>query len=344
MIIKSNPQPSKTPYSQLLSLIILAAALTLLLAGCGAPIETTPEPTNVNVQLKWLHQAQFAGFYVAQAQGLYAQEGLAVNFLEGGPGIEIAERVLSGEADFGVIAPEKLLQARDQGKPLVAVGVTYRRNPFVLVSLPESGIQHPQDLLGKTVAVGGLDGEIQLSAMMYKLGLDLDQVEIVSWGPDLSPFWEGEIDVTPAFAAGSLIPILEKEPDVNLIWPIDYGIHFYSDTIITSEAMIESQPDVVLGFLKASLAGHRFVVENPQEAVDLSLPFIPGAEAREQALMVESSLPMIHTGLGPIGWMDAQEWGHMHDTLLLENIINNSLDLETVYNPQFLEAIYGEQP
>ena len=109
MIIKSNPQPSKTPYSQLLSLIILAAALTLLLAGCGAPIETTPEPTNVNVQLKWLHQAQFAGFYVAQAQGLYAQEGLAVNFLEGGPGIDIAERVLSGEADFGVIAPEKLL-------------------------------------------------------------------------------------------------------------------------------------------------------------------------------------------------------------------------------------------
>ncbi|MBI9075760.1 MAG: ABC transporter substrate-binding protein [Desulfatibacillum sp.] len=110
--------------------IFLAA---LALVGCGKT-EEKPAPDKVAVQLKWVHQAQFAGFYVAKERGFYADENLEVTFLEGGGGIDIAQSVVSGNALFGVMAPEDLLIKRAQGEPLKALAAIYRRSAVVYVS------------------------------------------------------------------------------------------------------------------------------------------------------------------------------------------------------------------
>jgi NitT/TauT family transport system substrate-binding protein len=209
----------------------------LLLFGCG---ESQPPktPDEVRLQLKWVHQAQFAGFYMAQQKGYYAEENIKVTFLEGGQGIDIAQRVVSGQADFGVLTPEFICMARSQGAPLTAIAAIYRRSAAVFVSMADSGIVRPSGFMGKTVTTGDPSGsqkdfELQFHAMMKKLGLDVSQVKIVPYDPAYTAFYNGQVEVTPCYSTGGLIKMRQKGLKLNLIWPSDYGIHFYSDTLAT---------------------------------------------------------------------------------------------------------------
>ena len=140
--------------------VVLALLWIAGLSAC-APRESKKTLDEVTVQLKWVHQAQFAGFYWAQEKGYYAQENLKVRFREGGQGIDSAQPVISGEADFGVITPEDVLIKRSQGAPLTAIAAIYRRSAVVFVALADSGIIRPSDFLGKTVAAAGIGGSIR---------------------------------------------------------------------------------------------------------------------------------------------------------------------------------------
>ncbi len=325
---------------QFITIIIWVAVLTVL-AACQ-PQATSQPPTKVTLQLKWIHQAQFAGFYLAKDKGYYAEENLDVAFVPAGPGINIIDRVVSGQADFGVAAPEHILLQRSQGQPVVAIATTYRRNPFVLVTLPESGITRPADMVGKTAMLGGTDGLLQFKAMMKKLGLSTDSMTILPYSFDLTPFYNGEVDIAPAFAAGSLIGILQTGRQVNLIWPSDYGITVYSDTIITTDEMIATNPDLVTRFLRATLKGHRYAVENPEEALATSLNYAENADPAVQAKMIEASQPLIHTGEDHIGWMRAEVWQQMEAMMVDQGFLVNPAELDKVYTMQFLEAVYGD--
>jgi len=313
----------------------------LLVTACG-PQATVQPRDEIKVQLKWIHQAQFAGFYIAQDKGYYTEENIDVTFIPAGPGINVINRVVNGEADFGVAAPEHILLQRSQGQPVVAIATTYRNNPFVLVTRADSGLERPQDLVGKTAMIGGTDGHLQFNAMMKKLGLDPDSVTILPYNFDLTPFYNGEVDIAPAFAAGSLIGILQSGHDVNLIWPSDYGISIYSDTIITTEQTIAGRPDLVTRFLRATLKGHRYGVENSAEALDVSLKYIENADPDTQARMIAASQPLIHTGQDQIGWMRGQVWQQTQDILLAEGFLDQPVDLNQLYTTRFLEAVYGD--
>ena len=105
----------------------------------------------VTLRLKWLNQAQFAGFYVEQEKGYYKSEGLEVNIQPGGPDFPAVQMVTGGNEQFGVTGSDQILIARSKGVPVVALSVIYRRNPFVLFSLAKSGIKTPADYVGKNV-------------------------------------------------------------------------------------------------------------------------------------------------------------------------------------------------
>ena len=107
----------------------------------------------VTLRLKWLNQAQFAGFYVAREKGFYKAEGLDVNIQPGGPDFPAVQMVTGGSEQFGVTGADQILIARSKGVPVVALAVIYRRNPFVLFSLAKSGIKTPKDYVGKNVGV-----------------------------------------------------------------------------------------------------------------------------------------------------------------------------------------------
>jgi NitT/TauT family transport system substrate-binding protein len=314
--------------------------VTVILTACAPEMQVPPD--QVTVQLKWVHQAQFAGFYTAEAQGYYAAENIDVTFVPGGVGIDIFEGVSNGDVAFSVVGADSLMVKRAEGLSVTAIATIYRVNPFILVAFADSGITSPQDFIGRTVALTGGYDTVQFKAMLINLGIDASEINIVEYTYDDTPFLDGEIDVNVSFAAGSLLPLKEKigDRELNLIWPGDYGVHFYSDTLIANDELIAENPDLVLRFLRATLKGHRFAIENPEVAIDASMQYAKVQDRDVQAAMLDASIPLIHTGEGPIGWMETDAWQRMQDILLDQRILDTPLDLNQLFTMEFLESVY----
>jgi ABC-type nitrate/sulfonate/bicarbonate transport system substrate-binding protein len=119
------------------------ASITLL--GLSSLCASAYADEGITLRLKWLNQAQFAGFYVAQEKGYYKSAGLDVNIQPGGPDFPAVQMVTGGNEQFGVTGADQILIARSKGVPVVALAVVYRRNAFVLFSLAKSGINGPAD-------------------------------------------------------------------------------------------------------------------------------------------------------------------------------------------------------
>jgi len=328
-----------------ITLIYSVLLLVVAAVACGSQ-QAKRAPDEIILQLKWVHQAQFAGFYVAQEKGYYAKENIKVTFLEGGQGIDIAERVVSGQADFGVLTPEFIFIQRSQGAPLTAIAAIYRRSAVVFVATADSGIVRPSDFVGKTVATGDPGGsqkdlELQFYAMMKKLGLDIAKLKIVNFDPDYVAFYKGEVDVSATYATTGLIKMRQRGLKLNLIWPSDYGIHFYSDTLATTDRLILEKPDLVTRFLRATLKGWQDAIEDYRQAVTVTLKYSQIKDPELQTKMMEAMLPLIHTGEDQIGWMKPEVWQGMYQILLEQKLLARPFDVSQASNLRFLNEIYG---
>lgn len=324
---------------------LIALFLAFVLLAACTPQTAQPPPDEVTVQLKWVHQAQFAGIYVAQEKGYYAQENIKLTLGEGGPGINVIEQIIAGQADLGVAAPEDILIQRSQGADIVALATIFRRNPTVFMALPESGITRPADLLGKRVSVGGVvEFEMQLNAMFEKLALDIEQIEIAPHSYDLAPLYDGDVDSTALYSTGGLIRARQEGYEFNLIWPDDYGVHMYADTLITTGQMVRENPDLVLRFLRATLRGWQEAIEDTEMAVEMTMRYAREDDPAMQAQMMSASMPLIHTGEDHIGWMRLEIWQAMYDILLEQGMLDKALNVDEVYTMKFLQQIYEGKP
>jgi len=320
--------------------LVLLAIVGSLLAACGA---SRPEPTAVTVQLSWLHTVEFAGFYAAVAQGYYAEENLDVTLLPGAydvlPWVEVSE----GRADFGIAGSDNLLIARSTGFPVRAIGVIFRINPVVFMTLADSGITRPEDMVGRRVGIisPALDNtnDIQLRAMLQRVGVEESSLEFVliedySYGSLTS----GAMDVYSGFVQNEPVQAQMDGVDVNLIFPSDYGVLFYANVIFTRDDMVAERADVVERFMRATLRGYRYAVEHPDEVSALALQYDNTLDLAFQQASMQAEIPLIDTGDVPIGWMDDEVWESTQTVLLQQGLLTAPVDLATFYTNQFVEA------
>jgi NitT/TauT family transport system substrate-binding protein len=320
-----------------LSFVLLTVLVAVTLTACG-PKATTQALTPITVQLKWLHQAQFAGLYAADQNGYYAAEGLKVSFIEGGPTVDLEKSVLDGTAQFGDIGADTLITARADGEPLRAIAVVYRRSPLVFMALANSGITRPQDFVGKTIQAD--TGVITLHAMLAKVGISSDQYHEVNIGTDLKPFYSGQAQVWNAFINNEVLTAQSAGYKVNIIYPDDYGIHFYSDTLFATDDYIGANPDLVLRFLRATLKGWTYAIENPNLVAPMVSKYNPSANLQHETAQMIASIPLVNTGEDFIGWMKPEIWAGMEQVLSEQGVIAAPLDVTQAYTMKFLQEIY----
>jgi NitT/TauT family transport system substrate-binding protein len=317
---------------------LCALALCLLAVATGCDSARKPLAP-VTLQLRWTHQAQFAGFYAADQQGFYAAEGLQVSYLEGGPVVDFIKLVLEGRAQFGIANADGLIMARAAGLPVRAIATIYRRSPGVYMALASSGITRPENFVGKTieVAAAGKPGLLSISA---RAGVRPDQFTMVDPAADLSRLYAGQAQVRSVFLTNEVLTARAAGYQVNLIYPDDYGIHFYGDTLFTTDEMLAKQPDVVRGFLRASLKGWTYAVENANSVAASVRSVKPDADAAHENAFMLASLPLVNTGEDHIGWMKPDIWAGMEATLREQGILTKRVDVQQVYTLQFLKEIY----
>lgn len=320
----------------------VSSLLVLLITACTASASPTPPLTPITFQLSWTHQAQFAGMYAADQRGYYAAEGLEVTFVEGGVNVDKLSPVLDGTAQFGIAGADELILARAQGQPVRAIAVNYRRSPVVFISLAEKGITRPQDFAGKTIRVVA-NIIPTLHAMTARVGIAPRQYTEVALPSDVAAFATGEVQVWGSFLDGLALTAQKAGYKINIIYPDDYGVHFFGDTVWATEDFIAQNPDLVRRFLRATLQGWTYAIENPAEVGTLVAVYNPKADVALENMRMNVMLPLINTGENYIGWMKPETWAGMEATLREQGVITQPLDVTEVYTLQFLQEIYGSK-
>lgn len=320
---------------------------TLMMIAC-----TPPEPMKgkdpVTLQLKWLHSGQFSGFYMAKEKGYYTEENLDVTFLEGGKDINPCERLCTGKADFAIVSAESVFTKHSENSNVKAVAVIYQHSPVVFAAKASSQIARPRDFSGKTIAVSDVEGGgfcealIQFNALMKKTGLNPSAYRKVPYDPLYKDFLSDKVDITPTYRVNGAIRLRTMGIQLNLIWPGDYGLPFYSDTLVTTDNYLREKPDIALRFFRATMKGWRDVVEQVEEAVEITMKYAVNSDRTFQRDMIEAQMPLVHTGEHPIGWMEPKIWRSMYTILVDQGIITKPVqDLESVYTFDLLYALYG---
>jgi NitT/TauT family transport system substrate-binding protein len=286
----------------------------------------------VNLRLKWLNQAQFAGFYLAREKGFYASGGLNVNVQPGGPDFPAVQMVTGGNEQFGVTGADQILIARSKGVPVVALAVIYRRNPFVLFSLAKSGIKSPADYVGKKVGVKiGGNEELIYRAVLAKANVDKSTLTEVPVKFDMTPLLSGTVDVWPGYLINEVLAAKEKGFDVNVVYPSDYGIDLYADTLFTTEAMLKDKPELVKKFVAATLKGWNEAIATPEEGAKATLKYGDKLTYDHELAMMKASLALLKPDDKPVGFMDEAGWGAAQKLLLAAGFQKQPVDLAKVF-------------
>jgi len=318
--------------------------------ACLASLDAVyAQPREVNLQLLWNHQFQFAGFYAADAQGFYEDEGLDVNIKHGGyndsgKAVNPVEEVVFGRADFGITRSDLLLE-RMLGLPVVALAAIYQRSPFVLVTTTDSGIRRLEDIGQKPVMLVLPSGQgaprridTETLAMLKQAGIDYRQLnnEPPSW--DYGDLTKGKTTLMPGYITDTPLYVKRTGGEPVVIDPLDYGIDFYGDVLFTSEHMLSSDPDVVERFRRASLRGWQYALDHPQVVINLILEkYYPeaGSEMRELlSYEAQRTTELMQPDLIEVGYMSRERWRKIGQTFVELGLVSGTLELdEFLYHP-----------
>lgn len=208
---------------------ILMYAPCLLLAQGASGIE------QVKLQLKWLHQFQFAGYYAAVQQGYYAEVGLEVELIEAQAGRSPAQAVIDGDADYG-IATTDIVRLRAQGEPVVALAVIFQHSPLALISTKEAGIETIHDLVGKRVMMQ--DGSADLTSMLHQQQIPRESIELIPHEFSYDALINGKVSAFSGYITNEPYSLAADGYTPVIFSPQSSGIDFYGDALFTTEEYI----------------------------------------------------------------------------------------------------------
>ena len=261
----------------------------------------------VVLRLKWWHKFQFAGFYAAQAKGYYAEEHLKVRIEEGKPSISSIDAVLSGDAHFGVNDSSIALR-RLNGQPLVACAAILQHAPDIIMSRQDRNIRTPADLVNTRIMVGGEQGQALLKAMLMREGISADAVKTVPHAWNLDDLIQKRVDALTAYITEEPLQMQARGVEPAIIRSIDYGVDFYGDTLFTTEHQASEHPERTAAFIRASLRGWEYALNNPGEIADLILAM----DGVKQRAVTRESLLAEAVAMKPYVLSDVVEIGHMN--------------------------------
>jgi len=299
------------------SVLTLAASAILVAAACSGGTGGG-QAAKVRVQLQWVPQAQFAGYYAALEQGYYKAENLDVTIVPGGPDV-IPQQVGSaaGGPEFTTSWLPKVLEARESGSDLVNIAQVFQRSGTLSVAWADSGIKSPADFKGKKVGVWDFGNEFEVTAAARKYGLEEGRdYEKVIQAFDMNAFLKREIDVAEAMIYNEYAQVLEtKNPatgqlyqpsDMNIIDYNKEGTAMLQDGIFARASWLAegNNKDIAIRFLRASFRGWIFCRDNPSTCVEYVLKAGTALGKGHQTWQMNEINPLIWPSPNGIGIMD----------------------------------------
>ncbi|MBL4600679.1 MAG: ABC transporter substrate-binding protein [Rhizobiaceae bacterium] len=254
---------------------------TLLMAGAMAlSASYALAADKLTLQLKWVTQAQFAGYYVAKDKGFYDAENLDVEIKPGGPDIAPAQVLAGGGADVVLDWMPSALATREKGLPLVNIAQPFKSSGMMLTCRKDSGIASPADFKGKTLGVWFFGNEYPFLSWMSKLGLKTeggpDGVTVLKQGFNVDPILQKQADCVSTMTYNEYWQIIDAglSPDELIVFKYEeQGVSTLEDGMYVNEASLKDpvMVDKLVRFVRASMKGWKWAEENPDGAADIIL-------------------------------------------------------------------------
>lgn len=346
-------------------LLAALAALALVVAACGddtgagdggdgtdgGECETVDD---VRLQLQWVAQSQFAGYFVANDLGFYEDECLDVEILEGAVEIVPQTVLASGGAEFGLAWVPKALVSRQQDADIVNIAQVFERSGTLMVAFADSGIDSVEDFTGQDVGNWGFGNEYELTAALEREGIT-DDVNLVAQSFDMLALLNGEIDVAEAMIYNEYAQVLEavnpdtgdlyQPSDLNVIDFNDVGTAMLQDAVWVNADWIaeEGNEDIAQRFLEASFRGWIHCLDAFQECVDVVLDNGSTLGRSHQAWQLNEVLGLIFPNENGIGVMNEDLWEQTVEVATSQIPELEGVDVsEDAYRTDIAEAAVAE--
>ena len=299
---------------------LIATALALGLTASAATAHD-----EVTLQLKWVTQAQFAGYYVAKDKGFYEEENLDVTIKSGGPDIAPEQVIAGGGADVITTWMAAGLAARERGVPLVNIAQPFKTGGLQLTCLKETGVESPEDFAGRTLGVWFFGNEYPFYAWMAQLGLETDGaddngVTVLKQAFNVDPLLQGQADCISTMTYNEYGQVLDAgytEDDLVNFNYLEQGIGMLEDGLYVLEEDLEDPAfaDKMVRFVRASMKGWKYAEENPEEAAQIVIDNdATGAQTLDHQIYMMNEVAKLTAGSN--GALDPADYEQTVQTLL----------------------------
>ncbi|WP_402467681.1 ABC transporter substrate-binding protein [Isoptericola aurantiacus] len=345
----------------------MVASTALLVSACGGEAEPAGsgsaegELTPVTLQLQWVAQAQFAGYYAAVDQGFYEDEGLDVTIAEAGTDTVPIDVLAAGDADYAISWVPKVLGSIEQGTEVTDVAQVFERSGTLQIAMADSGIEGPEDLAGKNVGSWGYGNEWELFAGMQQAGLDTSgDISLVQQAFDMNGFLAGDIDAAQAMTYNEYAQVLETvNPDTGELYQPedlavidwnDVGTAMLQDAIWADTARLSEDEDyaeTTVKFIKASLKGWAYARDNAEDAAAIVTDAGSTLGQSHQLWQTNEVNKLIWPSTSGVGTINADQWDQTVDIAMntqneTGSTIITSEPPETAYTNEYVEQALAE--
>jgi len=322
-------------------IVLIMSLLMLSLAGCSSPKVDTPKaaPEKITLMLDWFPNTNHSGLYVAQDQGYYAEEGLEVSIVQPAEGGN-PQLIAASKADFAVSYQEEVTTARSQNIPVVAVAAVIQHNTSGFASPVSKNIKTPKDFEGKTYGGWGAPSEeAVLKALMAKYGADFNKIKMVNIGSaDFFASMEKGIDFSWIYQGWTGIEAQTKGMALNFInlKDEDKVFDYYTPVIITSEAKIAQNPELVKKFMRATAKGYNYAIKNPEQTGAILVKSVPELNKDLVAASQVYLSKQYQADASRWGEMKPEVWKNYADFMFANQLIDKNIQSDQAFTNKFL--------
>ena len=317
---------------KLLTLLVAALLCALMLAPATAE--------DVTMILDYVPNTNHTGLYVALHNGYFAEEGLNVNIIEPTEGAT-ATLVAVGRGDFGISYQEEVTMAiaSEDPLPIRAVAAVIQHNTSGFATAVSKNIASPKDFEGKVYSSwGGPGEEATIHAVMDAAGADFSKLDIVISDGSGFAALERDIDIMWFYEAWDNVKCQLAGFPINYmeLRQFDERLDYYTPVIITSDTMIEKNPETVRKFLAATTKGYEYAIANPEESAKILQQYAPDYDLEMLTLSQQYLSPRYAEGAPRWGEMREEVWNGYTDLLVQYGVLPEAIPAQSLYTNEFL--------
>jgi diguanylate cyclase (GGDEF)-like protein len=291
---------------------------------------------DISIHLKWYNKFQFAGYYAAQQQGYFTDEGHNVRLIEGGPDTNHLHQLINGSSQYAVLGSEAL-GSLALGSPVIIVASIFQHAPEVLMTLKSSKVESIKALKGKRLMLANNNISGQIDAMLLKNLLTPEDYQLLAYDGDVKKLANKSVFAMYGYISNEPYLLQQLGYPVDLFRPQDYGINFYGDHFTTTQDELDNYPERVAAMRRAVIRGWNYALEHSDSIIEYTMT-LPSKNPRpynlsHQRYEARITADLIDTNSVPLGTSSPVRWAAMFDTY------NHTTSGQAVFNP---DSIYNE--